>query len=59
MKIKETLLKGANTMYILVIFVLLRVKCHWVLLILATQETEISRIAVSSQPRQTVCETLS
>jgi hypothetical protein len=31
----------------------------WVLLILATQETEISRIAVSSQPRQTVCETLS
>jgi hypothetical protein len=29
------------------------------LVILATQEAEIRRISVQSQPRQTVCETLS
>jgi hypothetical protein len=34
--------------------------CRWPMpVILVTQEAEIRRIAVPSQPRQTVCETLS
>jgi hypothetical protein len=34
--------------------------CQWLtLVILVTQETEIGRIVVQSQPRQIVCETLS
>jgi hypothetical protein len=34
--------------------------CQWLTpVILATQDTEIRRIVVQSQPRQIVCETLS
>jgi hypothetical protein len=35
-------------------------RCWWVMpVVLATQEAEIRRISVCSQPRQTVCKTLS